>query len=97
MSRFGVGITFCHTCLAEYMFYRDGHLSHYSLYTTIGDRMYRWTQIKMYGYLRYVAEPGVPGVSPNKGMQMIKSFTVDVPDITPTNINEKLRTYLVFL
>ena len=97
MSRYGVYVQFCHTCLAEYVFYRDETLSHYSLYTTLGEKMYRWTIAHSVAFIRYVEKPGIPGQVPNKDMRVVHRFANDIPEITPQNINEKLKTYLVFL
>lgn len=98
----GMKVYFCDECSAEYVFYAAGLLSHYSLYTTINTKMYRWTRsMSAYSggraWLRYIETPGIPGAVANKDVSLIKTFFGDVPDITPQNINEKLKTYLVFI
>jgi len=97
MERHGISIYFCHPCLAEYVYFQSGTLASQSLYTTINHRMYRYSI--SYGgttQLRFIGQPGIPGQRPNRDTQLIKTFR-DTPDLTPQNINEKLRTWLIFL
>ncbi|CAM6006096.1 unnamed protein product [Sphagnum balticum] len=76
-----------------------------SLYTKINDKIYRWTVYKgIQGTLWWVKDPGKPGTRVNKDLVAIKSFgseNIDDPDflpvLTPSNINEKLRTWLTML
>jgi hypothetical protein len=102
MESHGVGVFFCHPCKAEYLYFQSGDLASSSLYTEINGRMYRWTMAYGgCGMLWFVKEPGIPGKKKNEGLEAVKSFDPDkgdiVPQLTPSNINEKLRTYLVFL
>lgn len=96
-SKFNMKITFCANCLAEYIFFRDNALSHYSLYTTISNKLYRWTVNTSSAWLRAIGKPGIPGKTENEDIQLIKGFKKDIPNINPQNINEKISTYLVFL
>lgn len=97
LERYGMKVNFCHTCLAEYVFYSDGALSHWSLYTTINEKMYRWTVNSASAWLRLIGTPGIPGVSQNEDLKNIRVFKENIPEINPSNISEKLRTYLLFL
>jgi hypothetical protein len=96
-------IYFCSDCRAEYLVYKKSNkLYSTSLYTKINDRVYRWSVLSEgSAQLWLVKEPGTPGISINKGLSMVKSFFPpegeDVPTLTPENINEKIRTWLVFL
>lgn len=97
-----VAIYYCHTCRAEFLFYTDSSLASSSLYTKINGKMYRWTEISTgCAMLWLVGQPGTPGVAVNKDLKMIKSFDIHdgdiIPDVTPRNVNEKIRTWLVFL
>ena len=92
-------IHFCEDCLAEYVYWsKDGELASLHLYTTINDKMYRWTTYptRAVAFLSYVEDPGIPGLRPNQKVQTLQKFT-DFPDITPSNINEKVRAWLPFL
>lgn len=110
MEEHNVKVYFCSDCRAEYLYFWDsrsenwrlhGNPSSISLYTTINDKMYRWTISSTGdGLLWYVKNPGVPGSRKNSDMEPVKSFRVKegaVPDITPQNINDKVRTWLIFL
>jgi hypothetical protein len=95
-------VYFCHRCQAEYVYFRrSSSLANTSLYTTIGGRMYRWSIARSIGQVWYIKTPGEPGVRRNEGMELVKSFCPEagesIPQLTPANINEKLRTWLVFL
>ena len=70
-----------------------------NLYTLIGGQLFRWSIDSISGdcALWFVEEPGIPGKAPNQKLKLLLSFTKDVPVITPTNINEKLSAYILFL
>lgn len=104
MEYHGVGVYFCHSCSAEYLYYQSGGLASSSLYTEINGKMFRWTVVvgrnSMWcsATLWYIEKPGIPGKKKNEGMIPIKEFDYpNVPHLTPQNVNEKLRTWLVFL
>lgn len=102
MEKHNVGVYYCHTCKAEYLFFRDARMASVSLYTAIKDKMYRWTVTSVgSAQLWYVSVPGIPGVKKNEGLVPIKSWDTSrgdtLPQLTPDNINEKLRTWLLFL
>lgn len=102
MSKHGIGVFFCHACQAEYLFFRSGHCASVSLYTNINERCYRWTVTSVdTAQLWYVKEPGIPGVKKNEGMAPVKSFNKDkgdaIPQLTPANVNGKVRMWLPFL
>jgi hypothetical protein len=103
MEYHGVGVYFCHTCNAEYLYYQSGEMASTSLYTEIHGRMYRWTvsigrnSLWASATLWYVEKPGIPGKKKNEGLVPVKDFENPLPDVNPQNINEKLKTWLVFL
>lgn len=98
LTKFGMQVYFCHTCLAEYVFVGNGKsLSHYNLYATINNKMYRWTINDSCALLRYVKCPGQVGSIVNRDLGILKIFKSDIPIITPQNIKDKLQTYLIFL
>src|SRR4051812_47571370 len=93
MERHGVEIYFCHECKAEYLYFVGGTLAGTSLYTEINNKTYRWSfNSTGSAQLWFIKEPGEPGVRKNENLVPIKYFSYDekVPQITPTNINEKL-------
>lgn len=93
-------VYYCYDCSAEYVNYGDTDSVH--IYATLNNKMYRWsvnsiTDQDDYGTIWYVGEPGIPGEQPNRKMKMLKSFNTYLPDITPENIERKLRFMLLFL
>jgi hypothetical protein len=90
-------VYYCYDCKAEYVHF--GNIKNHHLYTTINNRMYRWSvEIDgAMGRLWYVGEPGEPGVTPNRKMELVKNFHAIYPAITPGNIQEKLKFILLFL
>lgn len=91
-----VKVYFCHICKAEYLFWQDGFLASQSLYVTINNKMYRWTEGGGNYQLWYVKTPGEPGVRINRDMENIKSFHFNNhPTITPENIEQKVRIMLL--
>lgn len=98
----GVNVYFCHSCMAEYLVCKNGYVSSVSLYTQINHNMYRWTVTSSgSGTVWHIIDPGEPGVKKNGRVVLIKffepSFDYALPNINPKNINNKLRTWLVFL
>lgn len=89
-------VRYCYECAAEYVDW--GGITSIHLYTTINSRMYRWS-IEDGGTLArlwYIGEPGEPGVRANRKLKLVKSFK-ETPQITPENIERKLRFMLLFL
>jgi hypothetical protein len=105
MEQHNVKVHFCDTCQAEYLFWSNGVQNSISLYTSINDKIYRWTVYKdIQGTLWWVKDPGEPGSRVNRNLVAIKSFGTEdsddpdfLPVLTPSNIKEKLRTWLIFL
>lgn len=99
LEQHGITVFFCNDCMSEFTFWKSGSPMSESVYTTIGDRMYRWTFTPATGKgaLWYIKTPGIPGTRTNENLKFIKGFSQDVPNITPSNFAEKLRTYLVFI
>jgi len=48
------------------------------------------------GSLWYIGEPGEPGVRPNRKLKMLKTFS-NPPEVTPENVERKIRFMLLFL
>lgn len=97
---FGVDVYFCTQCSAEYVFWsrseRDECTS-LSLYTEINSKIFRLTfHNNGTANLWYIKNPGTPGTRANRDLEMIKAFECH-PDANPTNINEKIKTWLVFI
>lgn len=96
-------VYWCNDCNAEYLSNEDVHSIH--LYTMVGSRMYRWSinrndlQIEepYSGSVWFIGEPGEPGIRPNRKLKLLKTFKDPIPQITPQNIERKLRFILVFL
>lgn len=102
MDHHGADVYFCQRCQAEYIYFRKTEfLANTSLYTKIGERTYRWSVARGVGQIWYIKTPGEPGVRRNEGMELVKAFLPNngdvIPTLTPENINERLRTWLVFL
>lgn len=98
---YGVDVYFCKPCSAEYVFWarasKDEGYTSCSLYTEINSKVFRLTfQSDGTANLWYVKTPGVPGTRANRDLEMIKSFSQH-PDAIPSNINEKIKTWLVFI
>jgi len=94
-----IDVYFCHTCSAEYVFWGKVNPKNqtYSIYTQIGDRHFRVTvNSDNTCTIWFIGEIGVPGKSLNQKLKKIKHFNY-IPDITPSNINQKLRSWLPFL
>jgi hypothetical protein len=103
MESFGIKVFFCHPCRAEYLYWSQNNIfletpSSVSLYVTINDKTYRWSREGHYGRLWYVGKPGVPGKHINGQMIPILSFKeADSLNLTPQNIESKIRSWLIFL
>jgi len=98
MEIHNVIVYFCKPCKAEYIFFNDGMLAAVSLYTTIKNKMYRWSVIsENNAQLWYVKFPGIPGFKANDGMSTVLSFNNKIPLLNPLNINQKVTTWLLFL
>lgn len=103
MERYCIKVYFCHACRTEYLeHFRTNQMVLWtvSIYVELNEKMYRWSNSTGYDkyQLWYVMEPGEVGVSINKKLQILKSFSKEeVCQITPTNIAEKLKSWLLFL
>jgi hypothetical protein len=94
-----LSVYYCKPCLAEYVcFSQSGNLWNSHLYTVINNKLYRWSVSPNIqgGTLWYVGSPGVPGKRPNEGLVKLKELS-DQVSLTPSNINEKISTFLPFI
>jgi len=93
-------VHYCYDCQAEYVEYGKTEGTAIHLYTTINDKMYRWSTIESEngtsGYIWYIGEPGEPGIKPNRKLKLLKHFEIP-PTIVPSNVERKLRFMLLFL
>lgn len=93
-------VHYCYGCQAEFVDHKIDYGKVIHLYTTINTRMYRWSLMEdedgYNGHLWYIGEPGEPGIRPNRKVKIIKTFSCP-PEITPENIERKIRIMLLFL
>lgn len=89
-------VYFCYTCQSEYVDW--GGIVSIHLYTQINNKTYRWSieENGNVGRLWHVAEPGIPGERPNRKLKLVKYFK-HFPNITPSNVERKLKFMLLFL
>lgn len=100
MERMNINVYWCKNCHVEYLKSVDCEaFSGVSLYTVINQKLYRWTISCGRATLWYVKEQGIPGIQANRGCIMLLSISPDQlqPIITPENINQKIKAYLLFL
>jgi len=97
LSRYKVAIYFCHLCQAEYLYSGNDELLSVSLYTTINNRMYRWSLSSDFARLWWVKKPGITGVKKNEGLVCLLTLEENIPSLLPSNINEKVKNWLLFL
>lgn len=98
MESVGIEVYWCETCHAEYLRrVSEETIRSCSLYTIIDGRTYRWS-VNHVGYasLWHVVNPGIPGQTMN-GKNVWLYGTREHKSITPQTVNEKIRTYLLFL
>jgi hypothetical protein len=99
MSNLGVKVYFCFKCNAEYLYWQNDQLGSISLYLTLNNNMYRWTDsLNGFMILYHVYIPGIPGEKVN-ALKSIFCLTPEQakPEITPDNIANKIRNYLLLL
>ena len=97
-------IYFCYPCSTEFLYVardinEDNEVWGYSIYTYINGDLYRWTVSGLgHGHIWFIGVPGVPGEVPNTNTKLVKTIKQDpLPEVTPTNINFKIKTWLTFL
>lgn len=94
-------VYFCYDCSTEYLYVAkdDDELWGYSIYTYINNELYRWTMSGMgHAHIWLIGTPGVPGSIPNTNTKLVKTIKQKpLPDVTPKNINHKIKTWLTFL
>jgi hypothetical protein len=98
MELHGIKVYYCFSCQAEYIYWRDGTIANTSLYTSINDKMYRWSVYPNDGMrLWYFRVPGIPGARANKGGKVLFHIENNYANITPQNVEAKIRNILLFL
>lgn len=97
MSAITINAYWCEKCYYEYA--PLGGMINHHLYKMIGDRMFRWSYEETTDVARiwYIGSPGIPGVSPNKDLKLLKTFEEHFPMVTPDNVEEKLKLVVTFL
>jgi hypothetical protein len=96
MEQLGIYVYGCSACKAEYLYYKNGRLGSYSLYTFFNGKKYRWTVTCSTSEARLfeVLNPDIYDVQA-RNFKLIHHFS-QAPDISPINIKEKIPTYLLF-
>jgi len=109
MEQYGAKVYYCKRCHAEYIHWEGGARATTSIYITINDKLYRWSYANLSwdkmptARLWYIEHPGIPGETRNQGCVVLASFGphgthgTSIPDITPRNVKQKIKTYLVML
>lgn len=101
LDRIGVRHHWCETCQAEYLRFEDSDtINSCTLYTTIKDKCYCWaTTGTGRAALWYVENPGELGKEISRDREVLFSLAPrdNQPTITPENVNQKIKTMLVFL
>lgn len=94
-----IDVFFCDPCQTEYVKISSmSEIWNTSIYIKLNDNTYRWSVNKYGGQLWRIKNPGIPGQRINEDLYMIKSFSInDIPDITPSNIMEKIKVWLLLL
>ncbi len=97
ISAIKINAYFCHDCQYEYA--PIGGMKYHHLYKMVNNRMYRWSieDTTKVARLWYVGQPGIPGQVPNKDLKILKTFEDHYPEITPENVERKLKFILLFL
>lgn len=109
MDENDIDVHFCYTCNAEYLYWKlfgenENEWVSWSLYVTIGDKMYRWTYSSAEtAQLWYVKEPGEPGTRANHKLDLLYYCgfknaleSTPIPDINPQNAVEKIKLLIMF-
>lgn len=100
MEAVNVNVYWCKNCHAEYLQFKDAEtISSVSLYTVINTKLYRWTISGDRAFLWHVREQGIPGIQANRGCKLLLFLKPGhtKPEMTPDNVNLKIRVYLPFL
>lgn len=97
-----IQIYVCDPCQSEYIYSNEGALISLSIYTKIKERHYRWTvtspdQAALWRVSFYPESNSKPAYGQHDYAKMIKSWKQDIPNISPSNIYQKVQTYLIFL
>ena len=97
-----IKICICESCQTEYIYFNNGELVSLSIYTKIKDKYYRWTvtgpnQASLWRVSFYPENTLRPAYGRHDYAKMIKSWSRDIPNISPSNIHQKVQTYLIFL
>lgn len=97
LNKHGLDVYYCNECSTEYLYWSDGKFAGIYLYVNIGERSYRWStnSDKTKGYLRR-CQPSPHAETPYP-VKLLASFDAPLPEITPDNIEQKVKTMLVFL
>lgn len=91
-----INIEYCCSCKAEYV-YIGKALWHCNLYTVINSKLYLYCKAMCYdtAFIDLIKNPGIVGLVPNKDRKRVIYFSSNSPIITPSNINEKLKTFVL--
>jgi hypothetical protein len=102
MERYQTKIFFCHPCQTEYLYNARESINSWfimSIYTTINNKLYRWTEDKLdFCRLWIINRPGIPGKTANDDLTLLYHLEgKNSLNITPANINDKIKTWITLL
>lgn len=86
----------CQNCQVDYYYWRNSYppsKSHHS-FIIHGERSYEWAVTKNYSFLYQIEPKRKLDHTWKRGPMMIKS---SITQLTPDNVMQKLKTYLIFL
>lgn len=92
-------IFFCNHCYADFITFKNLSLASSSLYTVINNHTYKWSQPPNLSKKLWIIPNGqIPcfPVKPHPSL-LIKQFSPSSPNLSPHNINKKIKTLLAFL
>jgi hypothetical protein len=96
-------VHYCNICNVEYLYWPDnGNIGGIYFYTVINHQTYRWHSATTHYFIKearlwHIITPSIPGISRPRNAKLLKLFVKDIPNITPYNIHDKLKTLLKFL
>ena len=90
----------CESCWADHMYIgNEIRPITVSLYTQIGDKVYMWTVTDtLRGFLWYVKDLANCYTRNTAGLELLKQFNdIDNVNVTPANVHEKIKTWLLII
>jgi hypothetical protein len=101
LETIAVSAYWCDNCQAELLYFKDSdHVNSWSLYVAFNNRVYRWTVgASGNAALIYVKNAELPRTRVSQDVEKLLLIPrgSTQPVITPQNIEQKVKTYLLFL